>query len=96
MGKNKNSTSKYNSNKEAEIPEQDQALWQALRECRTQLAKTQGIAPFMIFHDATLKSMLQLKPQNQHEFAKLSGVGQKKLDQYGPAFLMVLEQFSPD
>ena len=96
VGKNKNSTSKYSSNKEAEIPEQDQALWQALRECRTQLAKTQGIAPFMIFHDATLKSMLQLKPQNQHEFAKLSGVGQKKLDQYGPAFLMVLEQFSPD
>ena len=95
VSKNKSSANKYKSNKDIEVPEQDQALWQALRECRTQLAKAQGIAPFMIFHDATLKSMLQLKPQNQHEFANLSGVGQKKLDQYAPAFLMVLEQFYP-
>lgn len=96
---NKKSNSKYSSkstsNKDFEIPEQEQALWQALRDCRTQLAREQGIAPFMIFHDATLKSMLQIKPKNTHEFAKLSGVGQKKLDQYGPAFLTVLEQFNP-
>jgi ATP-dependent DNA helicase RecQ len=91
--KNKYSSNKSSSNKDLEIPEQDQELWQALRDCRTQLARAQGIAPFMIFHDATLKAMLQLRPQNQHEFGSISGVGQKKLDQYSPAFLMVLEQF---
>jgi len=91
---NRTSSNKNRAHKDFEIPEQEQALWQALRDCRTQLAREQGIAPFMIFHDATLKSMLQLKPKNQHEFGSLSGVGQKKLDQYSPAFLTVLEQFS--
>ena len=91
---NRNNTSKNSANKDFEIPENEQALWQALRDCRTQLAREQGIAPFMIFHDATLKSMLQLKPQSPQEFGNLSGVGQKKLDQYSSAFLTVLEQFN--
>jgi ATP-dependent DNA helicase RecQ len=91
---NRNNTSKNAANKDFEIPENEQALWQALRDCRTQLAREQGIAPFMIFHDATLKSMLQLKPQSPQEFGNLSGVGQKKLDQYSSAFLTVLEQFN--
>lgn len=95
-GNGKYGTHKTSSNKDFEIPEQDQELWQALRDCRTQLARAQGIAPFMIFHDATLKSMLQSKPNNQHEFAEISGVGQKKLEQYGPAFLTVLEQLNPN
>ena len=43
------SDSKSSANKDFEIPEGEQALWQALRDCRTQLARTQGIAPFMIF-----------------------------------------------
>jgi superfamily II DNA helicase RecQ len=38
--------------------------------------------------------MLQLKPQSPQEFGNLSGVGQKKLDQYSSAFLTVLEQFN--
>ena len=87
------SANKSSANKDFEIPEDEQELWQALRDCRTQLARTQGIAPFMIFHDATLKSMLQIKPQNRQEFAGISGVGQMKLDQYSPAFLKVLDQF---
>ena len=91
---NRNNTSKNAANKDFEIPENEQALWQALRDCRTQLAREQGIAPFMIFHDATLKSMLQLKPQSPQEFGNLSGVGQKKLDQYSSAFLTVLKQYN--
>ena len=83
-------------NKDYDIPDHEQDLWQALRECRTQLARAQGIAPFMIFHDATLKSMLQVKPKDHNEFSSLSGVGQKKLDQYGPAFLQVLAEFNPN
>ena len=83
-------------NKDYDIPDHEQDLWQALRACRTQLARAQGIAPFMIFHDATLKSMLQVKPKDHNEFSSLSGVGQKKLDQYGPAFLQVLAEFNPN
>jgi ATP-dependent DNA helicase RecQ len=93
VGRNKRNS---RHNKDYDIPDHEQDLWQALRECRTQLARAQGIAPFMIFHDATLKSMLQVKPKDHTEFSSLSGVGQKKLDQYGPAFLQVLAEFNPN
>lgn len=93
-GSNKSFSNKSHSNIDFAVPENEEELWQALRVCRTQLAREQGIAPFMIFHDATLKAMLQLKPKNQQEFGSLSGVGQKKLDQYCPAFLTVLAQFN--
>jgi len=92
--KEKNSSSNKTKQKPIEIPQHDQALWQGLRDCRTQLAREQGIAPYMIFHDSTLKSMLQLKPTNLHEFSTISGVGQKKLDQYGPAFIDAIQSFN--
>lgn len=94
-GSNQYNSNKTSVNRNEDIPEQDQALWQALRECRTQLAKAQGIAPFMIFHDATLKSMLKFRPTSKQEFSNLSGVGQKKLDQYSSAFLAVLTELNP-
>ncbi len=92
--KSRSSSNKNSANKDIEIPEHEQKLWQALRDCRTQLAREQGIAPFMIFHDATLKFMLKLKPLNRRDFSMLSGVGQQKLDKYSLAFLTVLEQFN--
>ena len=92
--KEKNSSANKTKQKSIEIPQHEQALWQGLRDCRTQLAREQGIAPYMIFHDSTLKSMLQLKPTNLHEFSTISGVGQKKLDQYGPAFIDAIQSFN--
>jgi ATP-dependent DNA helicase RecQ len=68
-------------------------LWQALRTCRKHLASEQGIPPFMIFHDATLKDMLDNKPTSLASFGNISGVGQMKLDKYGTVFLAVLKQF---
>ncbi|MFT7506738.1 MAG: ATP-dependent DNA helicase RecQ, partial [Gammaproteobacteria bacterium] len=73
-----------------DIKEEDSALWEALRACRRELASEQGIPPFMIFHDATLKDMLDHKPSSLASFSNISGVGQKKLDQYGAEFLAVL------
>lgn len=85
---------KTSRDKAFHIPENEQDLWQALRECRTQLAKQQGIAPFMIFHDATLKGMLKAKPNNLEQLSLISGVGDKKLKQYGTNFLQVLAEFN--
>jgi ATP-dependent DNA helicase RecQ len=68
-------------------------LWEALRTCRKHLASEQGIPPFMIFHDATLKDMLDHKPTSLASFGNISGVGQMKLDKYGAEFLAVLKQF---
>lgn len=87
MGGNKKS-------KALDIKEGDLALWEALRACRKQLASEQGIPPFMIFHDATLKDMLDNKPSSLQGLGNISGIGQKKLDKYGDAFLNVLTNIS--
>jgi len=68
----------------------DEGLWQALRETRTRLAKEQGVPPYVIFHDATLLEMLARRPRDLPEFAAISGVGARKLAQYGETFLAVL------
>ena len=68
----------------------DEELFQALRARRFELAKAQGVPPYVIFHDSTLLEMAQRKPQGLADFALLSGVGQAKLDRYGEAFLEVV------
>jgi ATP-dependent DNA helicase RecQ len=68
----------------------DVALWEALRECRRQLAEAQGVPPYVIFHDRTLQEMCVALPQSATEFSRLSGVGERKLDKYGDAFLRVI------
>ncbi len=72
------------------VDQADQGLWEALRECRQRLAAEQGIPAYMIFHDATLLEMIELRPNNLQELATVSGVGQRKLEAYGEAFLEVL------
>lgn len=68
---------------------QDQALWEALRACRKQLADEQGVPPYVIFHDATLMEMANLLPQTLEQLNRISGVGKSKLDKYGQAFLEI-------
>ncbi|MEP5763700.1 MAG: DNA helicase RecQ [Halieaceae bacterium] len=70
----------------------DVALWEALRECRRQLAEEQGVPPYVIFHDSTLQEMCILLPRNHEQFGQLGGVGERKLEKYGSAFLAVIEQ----
>ena len=76
-----------------EIADDDEALWQALRDERTRIAKEQGVPPYVIFHDATLLDILQRRPQNEAEFALISGVGATKLTRYGRAFIEVIRAF---
>ncbi|MFQ3322911.1 MAG: ATP-dependent DNA helicase RecQ [Pseudomonadales bacterium] len=68
----------------------DVALWEALRECRRELADEQGVPPYVIFHDSTLQEMCTSVPQSLSEFAQLSGVGERKLDKYGSVFLQAI------
>jgi ATP-dependent DNA helicase RecQ len=57
---------------------------------RREFAETQGVPPYVIFQDAVLDEMIRMQPRNLSEFAALSGVGQKKLERYGEAFLNIL------
>ena len=73
-------------------PEIDIALWEALRECRRSYAEELGVPPYVVFHDTTLQEMCLRLPQTMEEFVELSGVGERKLERYGPAFLGVINQ----
>ncbi|CAK0775447.1 ATP-dependent DNA helicase RecQ [Gammaproteobacteria bacterium] len=69
----------------------DQALWDALKTRRRELADEQGVPAYVIFHDTTLLAMLEQRPVNLTEMATLFGVGARKLESYGHAFLDVLD-----
>lgn len=72
------------------ISDSDRALWEALRQRRKELAEEQGVPAYVIFHDATLMEMMEQRPHNLSQLATLSGVGTRKLDAYGAAFLRVI------
>ncbi|MBM7614933.1 DNA helicase RecQ [Alkaliphilus hydrothermalis] len=71
----------------------DQALFDELKELRSQLSKEKKLAPFLIFHDSTLKEIAATSPQNQAELLEVSGVGQKKFENYGEVFLTVIQNY---
>lgn len=75
------------------VSQQDRKLWEALREKRRELAKEHNIPPYMVFHDATLMEMMELKPESKMEMLAISGVGGNKFDKFGRAFLEVIEQY---
>ena len=69
-------------------------LFEALRQRRRELAQQQGVPPYVVFHDSTLAAMAAERPQTLHEFAGLPGVGERKLETYGSAFLEVIRTFN--
>ena len=71
----------------------DQALWEALRELRMQLASEQGVPPYVVFSDATLLDMVQKRPDSEERFMFISGVGEFKKDKYGDAFLEKIAEY---
>ena len=68
-------------------------LFEHLRALRKQVASEQGIAPYMVFSDATLRDMCARLPQTEDEFLEVNGVGQAKLLRYGEAFLAEIAAF---
>jgi len=68
----------------------DSRLWEALRECRLRLAEEQKVPPYVIFHNSSLEDMCRLMPENLTAFGEVSGVGERKKEKYGPAFLDVI------
>ncbi|MBU2759153.1 DNA helicase RecQ [Acidithiobacillus sulfurivorans] len=83
-------TQSQKKEKVQEIPAGDKALWEDLRQHRRALAQTQGVPPYVIFHDATLMEMLRLRPRTLVSLATVPGVGERKLAAYGESFLGIL------
>lgn len=61
-----------------------------LRDLRLRLAKEQGVPPYVIFGDKTLREMAETRPTTAEALRQVSGVGEAKLARYGEAFLEVL------
>jgi ATP-dependent DNA helicase RecQ len=77
-----------------DISSDDRVLWEALRSKRRQLAQEQGVPPYVIFHDSTLMEILHARPRSLPEMGRLAGVGDKKLERYGEAFLDVVNEYA--
>lgn len=68
----------------------ERELWEVLRTLRRKLAEEHSVPPYVIFPDATLLEMLRSQPRSLDEMSRVSGVGARKLERYGQAFLDVL------
>ena len=67
-------------------------LFEALRGVRRDLAAEAGVPPYVVFHDAVLRAMAADRPASRAELATIPGVGTKKLEAWGDAFLAVIRQ----
>ena len=65
-------------------------LFDALRAKRRELAQEAGVPPYVIFHDSVLRDMAAMRPASRDALGRVAGVGQRKLDAYGDAFLAVI------
>jgi ATP-dependent DNA helicase RecQ len=78
----------------AAVPSADQStLLGQLKSLRKQLADSQGIPPYMVFTETSLRQMTQKLPRTQQAFSQISGVGSRKLEQYGQAFIDLIAAF---
>ena len=78
-------------NKRSSVPQGHGPLWEALRQHRRELAEAQGVPAYVIFHDATLAEMVEQKPQSLDALGAISGIGARKLADYGEEFLAVIQ-----
>ena len=73
--------------------QENQALFQTLRNHRMELAKEQGIPAYMIFSDAVLHLLATHKPIDMEHFGQILGIGEFKKKKYGESFINIIQQF---
>ncbi len=71
----------------------DEALFERLRTLRKQLADLRDVPAYVIFSDATLRLIARAYPTQPAELARISGVGEKKLQEFGPPFLATVREY---
>jgi ATP-dependent DNA helicase RecQ len=80
--------------KDSMLPEIYQnKLWEELRMLRLEIARSQSVPPYVIFHDKTLKELVVILPDSLEEMRNVSGIGQRKIEMYGEQFLKVIHEY---
>ncbi|MEA5464195.1 DNA helicase RecQ [Leptothoe sp. PORK10 BA2] len=81
------------SKEEIQLSADETLLLGQLRSLRKRLADEQSVPPYVVFADASLRQMAQQRPISSDAFAAISGVGKRKLEQYGQVFTQEIQQF---
>jgi len=76
---------------QASVP--DRQLVERLRQLRSELAEEEGVAPFLIFHDKTLKAIAGYKPGTPAALLEIPGIGEMKAERYGRRVLAVINEY---
>ncbi len=79
--------------KPAPVIDKKEGLFDRLRQLRRKMAVEMGVPPYILFSDATLLEMVAQRPTNEWEMKEISGVGNKKWEQYGQAFVDEINAF---
>ena len=75
---------------DAELTAEEHALWERLRAWRGETAKAHGVPAYVILHDTTLLELVRQRPQSLDAMRHVSGIGVRKLENYGAALLELL------
>lgn len=74
-------------------PVEVEMLFDRLRSLRKTIADEQSVPPYVVFADSSLRLMAQMRPATMDQFAQISGVGSRKLAQYGPRFTTAIRNY---
>lgn len=81
------------SRDESDSQASDEELFLRLRALRKRIADEQGVAPYVVFLDLSLREMAQRRPQSRSQFARIPGVVSAKLDMYSEAFINEIRDY---
>ena len=70
--------------------ENDDTLFETLRQLRRRLAEEAGVPPFVVFADSVLWELCRQQPVTVEDLRRIKGIGEVKLERYGPAFLAAI------
>lgn len=85
--------SKVKTDDAVQLSAEELVLLEQLRQLRKRLADEQSVPPYVVFADASLRQMAQQRPIATEAFSAISGVGKRKLEQYGKIFTETIETF---
>lgn len=71
-------------------------LFESLNQLRSEIAKRENLAPYIVFSDLTLMELAEKKPKNRWDMLKIRGIGNQKFKNYGEEFIKVINKFSDE
>jgi len=77
-----------------ELDQEEKKVFNELRYLRNNIAEEEGVKPYIIFSNRTVRLLARNKPKNEEEMKKIEGVGEKKFDKYGKKFMKVIEDIT--